>query len=101
MPLLEIDSSQTIPLPSEDASEDGWLLDVYYPSVKMSSYLVAVVVTWDYQSLQSNLVEGGPITKVNIQLLFHDFRARSNVLVLRIISMNSSLSSHSTGVDSL
>ena len=62
---LEIDSSQTIPLPSEDPSEEGWLLDVYYPSVKMSSYLVAVVVTWDYQSFESDLVEGGPITKVN------------------------------------
>ena len=59
-------SSQTIPLPSEDPSEEGWLLDVYYPSVKMSTYLVAVVVTWDYKSVESNLVEGGPITKVSI-----------------------------------
>ena len=44
-------------------------MDVYYPSVKMSSYLVAVTVTWDYQALESNLIEGGPITKVN--RLFH------------------------------
>ena len=59
----------------------------------MSSYLVAVVVTWDYQSLESNLVEGSPITKVNI--LFHEFRDRFNVLALSISSMNSSLFSHS------
>ena len=72
--------SQTIPLPSEDPSEEDWLLDVYYPSVKMSSYLVAVVVTWDYQSLESNLIEGGPITKVNNNILFHEFRDRFNVL---------------------
>ena len=32
----------------------------------MSTYLVAVVVTWDYKSVESNLVEGGPITKVSI-----------------------------------
>ena len=55
-------------------------MDVYYPSVKMSSYLVAVVVTWDYQSLQSDLIEGGPITKVNNNILFHEFRDRFNVL---------------------
>ena len=58
---------QTIPLPSEDPSEKGWLLDVYYPSVKMSSYLVAVVVAWQYKSLESEPVQGGPITKVNSQ----------------------------------
>ena len=33
----------------------------------MSSYLVAVVVAWQYKSLESEPVQGGPITKVNSQ----------------------------------
>lgn len=40
------------------------MLDVFYTSVKMSPYLVAVVVTWEYEAVESELVEGGPVTKV-------------------------------------
>ena len=40
------------------------MLDVFYTSVKMSPYLVAVVVAVDYDAVESDLVEGGPVTKV-------------------------------------
>ena len=45
------------------------MLDVFYTSVKMSPYLVAVVVTWDYEAVESELVEGGPVTKVAFKCL--------------------------------
>ena len=60
-------STKTIPLPSNEPSEAGWLLDVFYTSVKMSPYLVAVVVIWDYEAVESELVEGGPVTKVALK----------------------------------
>ena len=56
--------NKTIPLSSNEPSEVDWLLDVFYTSVKMSPYLVAVVVTWEYEAVESELVEGGPVTKV-------------------------------------
>ena len=40
------------------------MLDVFYTSVKMSPYLVAVVVAFEYDAVESDLVEGGPVTKV-------------------------------------
>ena len=43
------------------------MLDVFYPSVKMSPYLVAVVVTWDYDAVESEPVAGGPVTKVGLK----------------------------------
>ena len=51
------------------------MLDVFYPSVKMSPYLVAVVVTWDYDAVESEPVAGGPVTKVglNLSLKSHSF----------------------------
>ena len=64
---IQLFSPETIPLPSNEPSEAGWMLDVFYPSVKMSPYLVAVVVTWDYDAVESEPVAGGPVTKVGLK----------------------------------
>ena len=70
MPLLEVPNppshagSQSVPLESGLPNEEGWLLDIYPQSVRMSPYLVAVVITEDYMAVESDPVDGGPITKV-------------------------------------
>jgi hypothetical protein len=71
MPLQEVTISpeprpppQTVPLGSAGPGEEGWLVDVYYSSVRMSPYLVAVVVITDHDAVESDPVDGGPLTKV-------------------------------------